>query len=229
MDAKNTFHIGDEVKTDVNGSLLNGKVMERKGGWYTVHVVENGKEGVEVKRRASKMSLLQSDTFTSGTRSTIDATPSSVELYGDQFPSSQEPIPMTPDSMAIINLDEAVNNQINEADVITNKKDRRNLEQYLHFSEFNKWVVFTDLHCSPSSLSTCLSILSVVHETAKVRDAGKSWSRIEEKFNENLHIDCIRIVTYITFSNRCFIPWRFLASPGDNSCRLSECSSRCFK
>ena len=192
MNAKNNFHIGDEIKTEVNGSLLNGKVIERKGGWYTVHVVENGKEGIEVKRRASKMSLLQSGTPTSESHLDKGTTPDNDQLHDDQFSSNHEPIPMTADSMTIINLDEALDNQINEADVIMNKKDRIHLEQCLHFSKFNKWVVFTDLHCSPSSMSTCLSILSVVHKTAKTRNAGKLRRKLS---NISLHRNMMRVVT----------------------------------
>ena len=174
MKRKDMFYIGDEVETEFNGMVLNGSVLERRGGWYTVRLYKNGTEGLDVKRRASSMKLLQAETSTLASSMELNEMGKNGVL-SDQLQINQDVMPMTPDSMTIIDIDAAISNQINEEDGITNKKDLLNLEQCIHFSKFKKWVVFTDLHCSSSSLSVCLSILSIIHETAKSRNAGKSW------------------------------------------------------
>ena len=40
------------------------------------------------------------------------------------------------------------------------------IQQAAHHATYKKWVVFTDLHCSPTTLDTCLEVLHIVHETA---------------------------------------------------------------
>ena len=173
MKRKEIFDTGDEVETEVDGMMLNGSVLERRGGWYTVRVNLNGKEALDVKRRASSMKRLQEETSTLTITSTELNETKYTSALADQLQTNQDILPMTPDSMTITDIDAAISNQAHEADDITNKKDLLNLEQCMHFSKFKKWVVFTDLHCSSSSLSVCLSILSIVHETAKSRNAGK--------------------------------------------------------
>ena len=44
------------------------------------------------------------------------------------------------------------------------------LEQARYFANYKKFVVFTDLHCSPTTLETCLEVLGIVHETAKQQE-----------------------------------------------------------
>jgi DNA repair exonuclease SbcCD nuclease subunit len=59
-----------------------------------------------------------------------------------------------------------------DADTIQNKRELQYVHQCAHHASVEKWVVFTDLHCSPSSLDTCLAILDKVHHEALERNAG---------------------------------------------------------
>jgi DNA repair exonuclease SbcCD nuclease subunit len=51
--------------------------------------------------------------------------------------------------------------------------DKDTLEQIKTcHSKYNRWLIFSDLHVTPSTLSTCLQVLAFVHSTAMQHQAG---------------------------------------------------------
>jgi len=73
-------------------------------------------------------------------------------------------------------------------------RDLEYLEQVQHHTTYDKWVVFTDLHCSPSSLDTCLKVLARVHELAVERKAGVLFLGDFWHHRGTLRVDCLNAV-----------------------------------
>eukprot|EP00536_Pseudo-nitzschia_multiseries_P018207 jgi/Psemu1/321292/estExt_fgenesh1_pm.C_22560002 len=74
--------------------------------------------------------------------------------------------------------------------------EERVLRQAAHHSTYEKWVVFTDLHCSPATLDTCLEVLEIVHETAMKQSEkcgvlflGDFWHH-----RGTLRVDCLNAI-----------------------------------
>ena len=55
---------------------------------------------------------------------------------------------------------------------ISRKKKSEYIQQLAYFSTFREWVVFSDLHCSPTTLDTAVQVLQHVHDAAFNRSAG---------------------------------------------------------
>lgn len=79
-------------------------------------------------------------------------------------------------------------------DASSNKKDEF-LQQIAHFQTVQQWVVFTDLHCAPSTIDTSLQILQRVHQVAAQRTntgvlfLGDFWHH-----RGTLRVDCLNAV-----------------------------------
>jgi DNA repair exonuclease SbcCD nuclease subunit len=95
-----------------------------------------------------------------------------------------------PPPPTIHDLDAAVSDQGN----VSNRRDREYLEQVQHHAGYDKWVVFTDLHCSPSSLDTCLTVLTRVHELAVERNAGVLFLGDFWHHRGTIRVDCLNAV-----------------------------------
>ena len=70
------------------------------------------------------------------------------------------------------------------------------IQQAAHHATYKKWVVFTDLHCSPTTLDTCLEVLHIVHETAMKQTEkcgilflGDFWHH-----RGTLRVDCLNAI-----------------------------------
>ena len=88
------------------------------------------------------------------------------------FRRIQQVYSLYPPPPSIVDLDAAVQalDEDSSNDRIENKRDRLYLQQVAHFrSAVEKWVVFTDLHCAPSTLETSLQVLDTVHQLAVER------------------------------------------------------------
>jgi len=122
----------------------------------------------------------------------------SIETYNEQIHDEFE-VDSTP---AIHDLD-AIVSKIKDGtssiygDVASNSQiEERLLEQVAHHSTYEHWVVLTDLHCSPSTLDTCLEVLNIVHETAisqpqkcGILFLGDFWHH-----RGTLRVDCLNAV-----------------------------------
>ena len=72
--------------------------------------------------------------------------------------------------------------------------ERAFVQQLIHHSSFDKWVVFTDLHCSTATLNTCLEVLDLVHTAAVQRDAGVLFLGDFWHHRGTLRVDCLNKV-----------------------------------
>ena len=179
------WNAGDQVFVQVNDELLDGVVKEARGrGWFDVQLKESDST---IKCRASQL---------------LDCVPTAslaetVESFS--APNRSRPIinadsgigpTYAPPPPTIYDLDAA----LQEIDQVSNELDRALLEQVKHHSTFEKWVVFTDLHCSPSTLDTCLEVLDKVHGLAIERNAGVLFLGDFWHHRGTLRVDCLNAV-----------------------------------
>lgn len=75
-----------------------------------------------------------------------------------------------------------------------NPRDREFLRQLSHHASFEKWAVFTDLHCSPATLDTCLEVLDRVHAVAVQHGAGVLFLGDFWHHRGTLRVDCLNAV-----------------------------------
>lgn len=152
------FQEGDNVKVTVNGETVQGIVKEVRGsGWYAVQVSSSSSNSDEqiIKVRAKQLSLV------AGTNS-ADTSSNNVTVH--------DSLPVTVPPPTIIDIDAAL--QSMQTDPVENKRDLEYLYTCAHYATVDKWVMFTDLHCAPSTLDTCLQVLQKVHAEALDRNAG---------------------------------------------------------
>ena len=185
------FQDGERVQVDVNGAQYEGFIQSKsqKGGWYTIQIIDSDSEISVIKKRASQISSVAMG----GQKNAIGEKEPSISniqknretdvvIIQKETPLSEsvpESLNQNFEGPTIIDLDARLLHldQFMTNDVVQNRKDRLYLEQCEHFSGFDKWVTFTDLHCAPNSIDTCLNVLSKVHAEAKKRNAGVSgWS-----------------------------------------------------
>jgi DNA repair exonuclease SbcCD ATPase subunit/DNA repair exonuclease SbcCD nuclease subunit len=79
-------------------------------------------------------------------------------------------------------------------DVVLMPSDVQLLQQVAHFRTFTRWVVFTDLHCAPSTLDTCLQVLNTVHDLAVQRNAAVLFLGDFWHHRGTLRVDCLNAV-----------------------------------
>jgi hypothetical protein len=91
----------------------------------------------------------------------------------------------------IYNLDAALKDA---TDPVQDLQDQMYLQQAAHHHSVNKWVVFTDLHCSPASLTTTLQVLKQVHALAVEREAGVLFLGDWWHYRGTLRVDCLNAV-----------------------------------
>ena len=209
------FHHGDKVQiVDQDGTNCVGLVSERKGGWYTVQIENADGTLRDVKRRANQMKRMLdisqtqlkagSDSSSSDTATTITtntAAADDIGMFGTTFNDESkfnivqnEKIDNVPNVPTIIDLDAAMSNQKVNKDIIKNEKDKQYLEQCAEFTKYKKWVMFTDLHCSPASLNTCIHVLEKVHKTAKEQGAGVLFLGDFWHHRGTVRVDCLNAI-----------------------------------
>jgi len=201
------WNVGDAVAVQVQNDLVQGIVHEKRGaGWYTVRLVADDETNVNVnvttghsivKCRSTQIMKRDSENTTTITTTTT-TTISEVPMFS--APSTERPV-IHPDSgvkpefpsppPTIHDLDAALLDRSN----ISNPLDQQYLQQVHHHAQYETWVVFTDLHCSPASLETCLQVLRRVHELAVQREnagilfLGDFWHH-----RGTLRVDCLNAV-----------------------------------
>lgn len=189
------FDIGDEVITDWhdesdNASCLGGVIEARGGGgWYTVCL----NNSVRVKRRVSQLQKKCLDL------DTVAAEQSAVESSTQIEPSVQ-----------IIDLDyilkksrQSSNNEslhgilskIQHESIPHGYVEEEVIQQIIScHSTYNRWIIFSDLHVMPSTLSTCLQVLKFVHSTAIDRQAGIIFLGDFWHHRGFVRVDCLNAV-----------------------------------
>ena len=180
------FQLGEEVLVinDDGVSCFTGMIEQKKGGWYTIRNVRDSTKWM--KRRASQ---LQRSTGT-----TLDTEEGTQPRYDSRIGDRTNPLSASASSSSsatkmsanlIIDLDsiilqssavgctkdESMNNTITDE-----KRTIISLETIQQVtnchSQYHRWLLFSDLHVMPSTLSTCITVLDTVHEIALKHDSG---------------------------------------------------------
>ena len=149
------FDVGDRVEVAIDGVLQQGVVAETRGsGWFTIRLTDTDEL---VKKRRGQLRYV----------GTGGGTTAGSISEGLSSGDGDEEIAMP----TIVDLDHLLRSSTVPADhpAATQGID---LRQAAHHAKYDNWILFSDLHCSPSSISTCLEVLSTVHYEAVKRNAG---------------------------------------------------------
>ncbi len=119
--------------------------------------------------------------------------PIDIDIYND-IDAIPEMISDKMSAPTIIDLDALMNNMKSSQDQIRSKKDQLYLQQCKSFSQVKKWVTFTDLHCAPATLTTCINVLSAVHAKAKRENAGVLFLGDFWHHRGTVRVDCLNAV-----------------------------------
>jgi len=170
--------------------LLQGVIKENRGaGWYSVQV--HGAE-TTVKYRGTN---LRPASAVNGSAVETISTAVLEESTGPSFkPILQRSFQGVPPPPTIVDLDAAVQSNNDLSDAVENLVDQAYLQQVKHFMTYKKWVVFTDLHCAPSTLDTTLQVLEQVHRLAVERQAGVLFLGDWWHHRGTLRVDCLNSV-----------------------------------
>lgn len=175
--------------------MVQGVIQEQRGaGWYSVQVNVNGSDTI-LKCRGTQLTQVR-DVSTEASSSTSIPAIAEKESKGIivepiKRRSIQGPVPPPP---TMIDLDAAVQSLHDPLDTIENQTDRDYLKQVAHHMSYTKWVVFTDLHCAPSTLDTTLEVLDRVHKLAVEREAGVLFLGDWWHHRGTLRVDCLNAV-----------------------------------
>ena len=152
--AGHIFDVGDRVELAVDGVLRQGVITETRGsGWFTVRLTDTDEI---VKKRRGQLRYVDTDGRTSASNSAVAA----LEEHEEELVEMP----------TIVDLDDALQGRANPAE--PSAISDIELSQASHHAKYDKWIVFSDLHCSPSSVATCLDVLSTVHNEAIKHNAG---------------------------------------------------------
>jgi DNA repair exonuclease SbcCD nuclease subunit len=157
-----SFQQGDCVETVIKGENIQGIVKQVRGsGWYAIQVLSSGDV---IKVRGKQLSLVPPKSTTTNVSTAADR---------NTVQSKNEASTCVVPPPTIIDLDAALEScKQSSFDPITNKRDLLYLQQCQHHASFKCWIMFTDLHCAPSTIDTCLQVLQRVHAEAVARNAG---------------------------------------------------------
>lgn len=179
---------GDRVQVEINGSAINGMIKDRKGGWYSVQLSDEMQ--TVVKRRKSQLMTFKSSENNSS--ETMKRVREKIAL--NEVSSIPEFLDQKLISPTIIDLDAAMSSNDAGGDTVQSKRMKSWIEQCKHFSTFEKWITFTDLHVAPSTLNTCLDVLSTVNTIAKNEKAGVLFLGDFWHHRGTVRVDCLNAV-----------------------------------
>ena len=202
--------------------LIPGVIEEiKKAGWYSVRL-GRGEVDDEIQNvRKSQLMIvntndcsINSDDTSAATvdlsstipkdkiplQDPVQARPTALAINGGEdtrYPldSSENPPPPPP---RMDDLDALLRGGLQQTDLnhhaAKNTTHREYLQQCQHHASIQKWVVFTDLHCAPSTLDTSLQVLKTVHQLAQDRQAGILFLGDFWHHRGTLRVDCLNAV-----------------------------------
>ncbi|KAL7542726.1 hypothetical protein ACHAWF_007242 [Thalassiosira exigua] len=196
------FRAGDEVLVlDDDGATRRTGVIERKrGGWYTV-LLDPG--SARVKRRGA--GLQRRSRSTTSTDAAAAAESASVATdYGGSDSGRDDEALASPRPAGVLDLDrilrsargrtaeDASSDELNDIAHAVAPETVRQIANC--HSLCTKWVVYSDLHVMPSTLSTCLRVLDAVHGAARDADAGVLFLGDFWHHRGFVRVDCLNAV-----------------------------------
>lgn len=183
------FEVGDKVlidwNSDTNTSCKTGIIEEiRGGGWYTLCLCN---DVIRVKRRGSQ---LKKD----------------FDELSDQSTSHEKIVIPLPE-VKIVDLDaifqhmdshssSSIEDAIFQSEHKAISEPERDMIERLKscHRRFNRWIIFSDLHVMPTTLSTCIKVLDFVHVTAMERQAGILFLGDFWHHRGFVRVDCLNAV-----------------------------------
>lgn len=197
-----SFNVGDYVRIIDDESPRKGVIDQVRGsGWYTIQVIDSNKEAMQKKVRASQITLISKNIDNSMNSSSIESVLEKIdnEISSIKSPktgnSSNSELDMIgkenkelPPLPVIDDLDALC------ANPIQNPTEASYLSQVQHHLSFSKWILFTDLHCSRTTLSTCIKVLNFVHQKAVEHNAGVLFLGDFWHFRGTLRVDVLNTV-----------------------------------
>eukprot|EP00571_Detonula_confervacea_P000636 CAMPEP_0172321892 /NCGR_PEP_ID=MMETSP1058-20130122/44578_1 /TAXON_ID=83371 /ORGANISM="Detonula confervacea, Strain CCMP 353" /LENGTH=1334 /DNA_ID=CAMNT_0013037503 /DNA_START=59 /DNA_END=4063 /DNA_ORIENTATION=+ len=188
------FQVGEEVMVadDDGATHVIGLVEQKKGGWYTVYL---SRDSMRVKRRGSQ---LQKKSGSTDTQSTIVSSTNYNSVDNDEDePSSATPADIVDldsilQSMHQKYTEEDMNFQLSTTNQIISTDTIHQITNC--HSQYNQWLIFSDLHVMPSTLSTCLEVLDTIHNTALRANAGILFLGDFWHHRGFVRVDCLNAV-----------------------------------
>ncbi|CAJ1923078.1 unnamed protein product [Cylindrotheca closterium] len=179
------WNVGDSVQVRVdNDELIEASVLEARGaGWYSIEL----KDKTIIKCRASQLVPITSTALVSTTVETFSAKNRMRPTIAVEDDGSVIKVALPPPT--IHDLDAAL-----LATDHSTAKNEEFLKQVEHHASFEKWVAFTDLHCSPATLDTSLEVLEKVHSVAKENNAGVLFLGDFWHHRGTLRVDCLNAI-----------------------------------
>jgi DNA repair exonuclease SbcCD ATPase subunit len=188
----NVWNIGDRVMMETPAVTETvGIIRSINRGWYAVEI-ENAQKSL-VKCRSSQLHDCNEGSISKN--ATEQTTPSRQQLL---VPS-------------IINLDAYLQNPANVTNGIEQTLD---MDQLRYFQTIKEWVVFTDLHCSPHTIETCVQVLLRVHSIAQPRNAGVLFlGDFWHIRSHSIRIDCLNRILSVL---QCHFTQPMILIPGNH-------------
>jgi DNA repair exonuclease SbcCD ATPase subunit/DNA repair exonuclease SbcCD nuclease subunit len=196
-------------KGDPHPTTASAVLREDRGrGWWTVET----EDGTQLKVRSTQFTkrvegskeanVWESSTSTRIRDYTASTTVASTEdaalpeRHFSAFSTPSDLVTVTPPPPMIHDVDAVLHAMEDGTDVVQDPAAQEYLQQVAHHANFcRQWVVFTDLHCSSSTLATSLQVLKAVHAAALARPRtgvaflGDFWHQ-----RGTLRVDCLNAV-----------------------------------
>jgi len=126
-------------------------------------------------------------------RSVDDAANEDSTSTSSTDPSSSSSMPPTIENLDALLLQHR--QQQSNSSSSSDNDDNEFIRQLHHFATYDLWVVFSDLHCGPDTLDTCLAVLRRVHVAAQERRAGIAFlGDFWHVRTGTLRVDCLNAV-----------------------------------
>mmetsp|Transcript_9032 Transcript_9032/g.21479 ORF Transcript_9032/g.21479 Transcript_9032/m.21479 type:complete len:1288 (+) Transcript_9032:58-3921(+) len=178
------WNAGDSVQVRINNDeLVEASVLEARGaGWYSIQLPDKS----IMKCRASQLVPITSTASVSTTVETFSSKNRMRPTISVEDDGSVVKVALPPPT--IHDLDAALLASDHK------QESEEFLKQVEHHATFEKWVAFTDLHCSPATLDTCLEVLDKVHSVAKENNAGVLFLGDFWHHRGTLRVDCLNAI-----------------------------------
>ena len=175
------WNVGDVVRLKDSEDPNVGTIDEIRGsGWYSIKFLPE-QSAIRVRGTQLIAASLSEESAASPARTSQSRT---LSFYNSStMRDGSLPLPPT-----IHDFDALLQ------DPPKNATDAMLMAQLKHFSTVNDWVVLTDLHCSPSTLATCLQVLDTTHRLACERRAGVLFLGDFWHQRGTLRVDCLNAV-----------------------------------
>lgn len=185
---------------DDGATHIIGVVEQKSGGWYTVSL-KRGDSTARVKRRGSQLQKKKSSDDADN-----DAQTSTISGSNNDGPSSAAPADIVDLDFILHSMHQKYHTEQIIHDQQPNTNTTNNSNQILSsdtihqiancHSQYTQWLIFSDLHVMPSTLSTCLQVLNTIHDTALQQNTNTGILFLGDFWHHRgfVRVDCLNAV-----------------------------------